>query len=423
MAGLRSAPSACRDVKSSSSNRAIGCPHATEVLRANPLRCACASSVHSERCVTRLTSRGDPDSRGRVAAPSPTPRTGRGPRPAIQLSSVTESAEPAASKARTEKASSGPRHESVEGVEASRLRRCGRGRDGHPRDGRTPVGRRSRPGLVLTSAATRHGASDAGSPRVTADFGPLRFRVGALQAVVSRETGKARRDSANAEEATVVVRRHGCQRGERFEGCERAAGTRVWVPGGLRTLGSHRDRNAANPVRQWDATSPRPTARLKPSRWCETTRTALVGRLAATDASWRMDSPAGKGPATRMPPSSSDDSGGWVLAEPSQRRRRRSAIPSRMALSTVSGPAKSGRRKGVYADESQGRQVAATAATSATTGSLRVRARLGGRMRCSTEQPRIPGSGNLRGRLQQCRTDEGARSEGQRAATESGVFR
>lgn len=45
---LRSAPSACRDVKSSSSSRAIGCPTRRRSCE-NPRRCACASSVHGER--------------------------------------------------------------------------------------------------------------------------------------------------------------------------------------------------------------------------------------------------------------------------------------------------------------------------------------------------------------------------------------
>jgi hypothetical protein len=49
-------------------------------------------------------------------------------------------------------------------------------------------------------------------------------RARVIENRVDREVGGRCGELANAEEATAVVMRHGYQRGERFEGCECAAG-------------------------------------------------------------------------------------------------------------------------------------------------------------------------------------------------------
>lgn len=49
-------------------------------------------------------------------------------------------------------------------------------------------------------------------------------RARVIESHVGCEVGERCGDSANVEEATAVVMRYGCQRGENFEGCECAAG-------------------------------------------------------------------------------------------------------------------------------------------------------------------------------------------------------
>jgi hypothetical protein len=220
--------------------------------------------------------------------------------------------------------------------------RCGRGSVGHFGVRGQSVDGPCRVDSLFGVSRDRHPGGDG-------TYACCAIRVGALKARVGRETGSARSVSANAAEVTVVVRRHGYQRGESFEGCECADGNACVRPGDLRVEGPLRDRNTANLVRQWDATSPCPTARLKPSRWCETTRAA----------------PASQACGARV--------GGWKL----QRER---------------GPQSVRRRQGIHAEESHGRRMATSRLPRRT---LRVRARSGGSMRCFTERRVCPTSKNL----------------------------
>jgi len=69
--------------------------------------------------------------------------------------------------------------------------------------------------------------------------------------------------------------RHGCQRGELFEGCECAAGDGTY---GSMTFGKWiaRDRKRSESCLASGCNKPEPCSERKPSRWCETTRTELV---------------------------------------------------------------------------------------------------------------------------------------------------
>jgi hypothetical protein len=98
----------------------------------------------------------------------------------------------------------------------------------------------------------------------------------------SAGNGHARRsnDEGRKQRQSATATWRGCWRGDFFEGCEGADGKAPDAPdqtvfGPLeRPSGA---RNAANPFRYRDATSPGPRARRKPSRWCETTRAERVG--------------------------------------------------------------------------------------------------------------------------------------------------
>jgi hypothetical protein len=290
--------------------------------------------------VLAYTQRGNPRCGGETTAPSPLPRVG------IRITNCPgsrhgESTEQSPPKASTEKGSAGHGCESSVGrgrsecgaVEEASVTMCGRCQS---------VDGPCRVASLYGAEASRHPGGDG-------TYACCAIRVGALKARVGRETGSARSVSANAAEVTVVVRRHGYQRGESFEGCECADGNACVRPGDLRVEGPLRDRNTANLVRQWDATSPCPTARLKPSRWCETTRAA----------------PASQACGARV--------GGWKL----QRER---------------GPQSVRRRQGIHAEESHGRRMATSRLPRRT---LRVRARSGGSMRCFTERRVCPTSKNL----------------------------
>jgi hypothetical protein len=141
-------------------------------------------------------------------------------------------------------------------------------------EGNQAHGRRGRPKSATAAVAT--------DP--TAEQGlEVEGRRAAPATVVARRS--------NDEEAMATATWNGCWRGDFFEGCERADGEAPSAPdqgpsGRLeRCTGA---RNAANPFRYRDATSPGARARRKPSRWCETTRAERVGWWQPVGRWWRQ---------------------------------------------------------------------------------------------------------------------------------------
>jgi len=121
-------------------------------------------------------------------------------------------------------------------------------------------------------------------------------RVRVLEADVGREAVSARSIPANAAEATVAVMRHGCQRGESFEGCERAVAEAC--VGARRPSGRRVPpwRKRSEPCTAVGCNKPTPGSEAQSAEVVQN-HEGGTHRPGTVDASWRMESPAGEGPA------------------------------------------------------------------------------------------------------------------------------
>jgi hypothetical protein len=199
-------------------------------------------------------------------------------------------------KAVTERGSSGHRLRKHRWVEAERERGAV--------EEETQVGRHC--GLQSVGGPCSEGSSLAKDssehPEGDSLFGEGAGRVKGQESGKGRETTSAHQALANAAEATVVERRHGCQRGESFEGCERAVGNgRV----GARRSSDHRVLPSLKHSESCSAVGCNKPTTGSEAQTVEVVRNHEDGTrrtLAVFDASQGMEPLTGEGPATRMPP-------------------------------------------------------------------------------------------------------------------------
>jgi len=169
---------------------------------------------------------------------------------------------------------------------------------------------------VTVSATTtwQTRSSGFGGERGECDGG-LQAR-GAIELDTSVYGTEAKRQ--NSRRVTAAVMRYGYRRGEFFEGCEPRCGKGRPFPIGYRLRsvkggGTTQKRSELHPVS--GCNKPVACARSKPSRWCETTRTERVDRLAANDRTMAAMS-SGSGRAEDM-----SEEGHHTQEDESQERR------------------------------------------------------------------------------------------------------
>jgi hypothetical protein len=114
------------------------------------------------------------------------------------------------------------------------------------------------------------------------------------------------------------VMRHGCQRGESFEGCERAdadnrVGARRSSDRGALPVGKR-----SEPCSAVGCNKPTPGSEAQAVEVVRNHEDGTGRALGSADPSRGMESPAGEGPATRMLVWSSDDAGDGPRQSPSR---------------------------------------------------------------------------------------------------------
>lgn len=207
----------------------------TKVLRGSPVD-AHAYRIHSELCGAATSERGDPLERRGCHGILPDPPHGESSADHSTVCSTRKCGEADA--------------ESVDrkGVIGSSASKCAgeslqsASESAVEEESRTAMFGRLQsvggPCLVTLSHAAEGSRHPKGLDSLRT-VGPV--GSGSMRAGSGREASSAHRIPANAAEVTVVEMRHGYQRGECFEGCERAVGNACVRAIGLRVRRSHRD--------------------------------------------------------------------------------------------------------------------------------------------------------------------------------------